>query len=184
MSAGQSSILAVPLDDNTRGEKYLDYCRLATDYPIGIFRSWTWIKMPTSLFIYPQPKGNLPLPLLSENQGIDDGNINLRGIEDFNDLKEYQAGDNLRHIVWKKASLGDVRVKTFQDLSGQECVLDFNNEKIRHLSAEDKLSQLCQWILQAEKQGIKYALILPNFRTDLSIGSSHKTRCLEALACY
>ncbi|PID66475.1 MAG: hypothetical protein CR975_02705 [Gammaproteobacteria bacterium] len=184
LSTGQGGVLKIPLDDTSRGRKSLDYCRLSSDYPVGIFRSWTWVFIPTTLLIYPQPKGDLPLPFLPQHQGIEEGQVDLHGAEDFNDLKSYQTGDNIRHIVWRKALLGDVRVKTFQDLAGQQCVLDFNDESLRYLDVEDKLSQLCRWVLLAEKQGTKYALRLPSWRTDFAIGAAHQARCLEALACY
>lgn len=182
--SGQRGVLEIPVDDNRRGRKQLDYFRLSTDYPIGIFRSWTWLHMPASLVIYPMPKGDLPLPFLPEHQGIDEGQVDLHGAEDFHDLKDYQAGDNIRHIVWKKLSRGHVRVKSFQDLAGQECILDFNDDALRSLSVEEKLSQLCQWVLRAEKQGTKYAVRLPTQHIDFGIGAAHQAHCLEALACY
>lgn len=177
-------IIHIPLDDCHRGRKNLGYLRLSSEYPIGIFRSWTWLYFDTSLLIYPLPKGDLPLPFLPEHQGIDEGQVDLQGAEDFNELKDYQPGDNLRHIVWKKLSQQKVRVKTFQDLAGQHCILNFNDPRLQTLSIEDKLSQLCQWVLDAEKIGTKYALYLPTKRMDFGIGSLHKSMCLEALACY
>lgn len=184
LASGQRGVIKVPLDDNQRGRKSMGYCRFSSDYPVGIFRSWTWVNMPAEILIYPLPKGDLPLPFLAEHQGIEEGQVDLHGAEDFNDLKAYQAGDNLRHIVWKKAALGDIRVKTFQDLAGQKCILDFQHEDLRRLNVEDKLSQLCQWVLSAEKQGTKYALHLPTLQTDFGLGTAHQSRCLEALACY
>lgn len=184
LQAQQRGVLEIPLDDNQRGKKTLDYFRLSTDYPVGIFHSWTWLFMPMDLLIYPLPKGDLPLPFLLEHRGIEEGQVDWQGAEDFNDLRDYQAGDNIRHIVWKKVSQGKVRVKTFQDLAGQECILDFHDQNLAHMNVEDRLSQLCQWVLLAEKQGTKYALHLPSQRIDFGIGIAHQTRCLGALACY
>lgn len=177
-------ICEVPLDDNSRGRKTLDYVRLSSDYPIGIFFAWTWLHFEAELLVYPQPVGDLPLPFLPEHRGIDEGQADLHGAEDFADLREYQAGDNIRHIVWKKLGTGQVRVKTFQDLAGQECILDFDDESLSQLSVESRLSQLCAWVLAAEKNGTKYALRLPTQRIDFGLGRHHRARCLEALACY
>lgn len=184
------AVLEIPLDDNSRGRKTLDYLHLSGEYPIGIFRAWTWVYFPAPLLIYPRPVGDLPLPFLPEHHGFDEGQVDWHGSEDFNDLRDYQPGDNLRHIAWKKATVGQVRVKTFQDLAGQECILDFNDETLAHLDTEARLSQLCQWVLAAESQGTKYALRLPgqslgqDFAQNFSQGQAHKTACLEALACY
>ncbi|MGY0398433.1 MAG: hypothetical protein ACWIPH_00530 [Ostreibacterium sp.] len=182
------AILEVPLNDNTRGRKNLGYLHLSSDYPIGVFRSWAWLYFDAQLIIYPCPIGDLSLPFLPEHKGFDEGQVDSHGFEDFNDLKDYQAGDNIRHIVWKKIGTGQgnhsIRVKRFQDLAGQECILDFDDKNLAHLQREERLSQLCQWILSADSLGIKYALRLPSQRIDFGIGSTHKNACLEALACF
>lgn len=177
-------VMEVPSEDTKRGRKTLGYLRLSGDYPIGIFRAWSWCYFAADLLIYPKPSGDLSLPFLPEHHGIDEGQVDLHGAEDFNDLRDYQPGDSLRHVVWRKVSLGQVRVKSFQDLAGQECVLDFNDERMGHLDTEARLSQLCRWVLDAEKLGTKYALRLPNRQIDFGLGSGHKATCLEALACY
>lgn len=179
-----NDILELPLDDTTRGIKTLQYVRLSSDYPIGLFRSWTWFYFTAEICIYPAPKGDLPLPFHPEHQGIDEGQVDLQGSEDFADLRDYRAGDNLRHIVWKKAALGQVSVKTFQALAGQECILDFNDTSLNSLNTEQRLSQLCAWVQSAEQQGTRYCLQLPNRHIDFGLGLSHRAKCLEALACY
>lgn len=185
---GQSqTTLSVPLDNNTRGQKNLGYCQLSTTYPIGIFRSWTWVHFDAPLMIYPKPQGDLPLPFSPEHLGFDEGQIDLNGSEDFSGLRDYQQGDNLRHIAWKKIaanSMDKPKVKVFQDLAGQECILDYHDPDLSHLSTEERLSQLCQWVLAADKIRTKYALYLPEKRIGLGVGEAHKTRCLEALACH
>ncbi len=182
--AGGHAVLEVPAHDNTRGRKNLGYLRLSGDYPMGIFRVWCWGYFDADLLIYPQPSGNLSLPFLAEHHGIDEGRVDLHGAEDFSDLRDYQAGDNLRHVDWRKVSQGQVRVKCFQDLAGQECILDFADKRMTQLATEERLSQLCRWVLDAEKLGTKYALRLPNRRIDFGLGTGHKSKCLEALACY
>ncbi len=174
----------VPIDDVTRGRKILDYVRFSADYPLGIFSSWTWLRFDASTLIYPQPKGDLPLPFLPSHHSFDEGKADLHGSEDFHDLRDYQAGDNLRHVLWKKMTNGQVRVKTFRDLAGQQCILDFDDENLARLGTEARLSQLCAWVLQAEKSGTRYTLQLPSQRIEAGIGIQHQARCLEALACF
>lgn len=174
----------LPLHDTTRGQKTLDYVRLSADYPLGVFASWTWLHFTAKVLIYPQPAGDLPLPFLPAQQRFDEGVADLQGSEDFHDLRDYQAGDNLRHVMWKKMVGGQVRVKTFRDLAGQHCILDFNDTKLASLDTEARLSQLCAWVLAAENSGTRYALHLPTQRIESGIGAQHRAYCLEALACY
>lgn len=184
LSPHQHAECKVPLHDSTRGLKTLDYVRLSTDYPIGIFASWTWLYFDSCVLIYPHPDGDLPLPFLPEHHSFDQGVADLHGSEDFHDLRDYQAGDNLRHVMWKKMVNGQVRVKTFKDLAGQQCILDFNASQLAALDTEARLSQLCAWVLAAENSGTRYALRLPNRRIESGLGNHHRATCLEALACY
>lgn len=176
----------VPANDTVRGRKNLEYVRLSADYPIGIFASWTWLYFDIPLLIYPRPEGELPLPFLPAHHSFDEGEADLHGSEDFHDLRDYQTGDNLRHVQWKKMNhgTGQVRVKTFRDLAGQQCILDFNDAQLQSLDTEERLSQLCAWVLAAESSGTRYALHLPNRRIDSGIGNHHQAICLEALACF
>lgn len=184
LNAQSQEILHLPIDDVSRGIKTLEYVKLSSDYPIGLCRSWTWFYFESAICIYPAPRGDLALPFHPEHHGIDEGQVDLQGAEDFATLRDYRAGDNLRHIVWKKAALGQVSVKTFQALAGQECILDFNDPTLGGLDTEQRLSQLCSWVLAAERQGTRYRLQLPNRRIDFGIGQQHRANCLEALACY
>lgn len=184
MNAKHHAIIRVPLDDTCRGVKKLTYVRLSSDYPMGIFRAWTWFYFDASVLIYPAPLGALPLPFRAEHVGVDEGQVDWQGTEDFADLRTYRPGDNLRHIVWKKAALGQVSVKTFQSLAGQECVLDFYDNCLLGMDTESRLSQLCAWVLLAEQQATRYRLQLPNQHIDFGLGHVHRRRCLEALACY
>lgn len=184
IAAQQQATINVPLDEKSRGVKSLDYVRLSSDYPIGLFRSWMWFYFEASILIYPAPVGHLPLPFRPEQRGVDDGQADVLGSEDFADLRAYRPGDNLRHIVWKKAALGQVSVKTFKAVAGQECVLDFHDSLLAEMDVEARLSQLCAWVLLAEQKNTRYRLQLPNQRIDFGLGQAHLTRCLEALACY
>lgn len=182
--AKEHAIIEIPSDDTDRGVKTLSYVRVGTDYPVGVFQSWTWLYFSQEMLIYPQPYGDLPLPALPRHHGDNEENSDARGAQDFADVREYQAGDNLRHVLWKRMINDKVRVKTFHDQSSMECILDFNDVALTHLGVEARLSQLCAWVLQAERQGIPYALRLPYQRVTLGLGTKHQSACLEALACF
>lgn len=174
----------VPVHELARGRKTLSYVQISTEYPIGIFRSWSWLRFDAQLLIYPSPDGHLPLPFLPEHHGFDEGVAYLDGAEDFHDLRDYQAGDNLKNVLWRKLINNEVRVKTFKDFSGQQCILDFDDPHMAELETEARLSQLCAWVLYADEKHIPFALHLPNKRIAMGVGRAHRDRCLEALACY
>ena len=47
-----------------------------------------------------------------------------------------------------------------------------------------RLSQLCQWVLQAHAAGHSYALELPGVYRAFGQGREHRDDCLRALALY
>ena len=50
--------------------------------------------------------------------------------------------------------------------------------------AEDRLSQLAKWIVEAEAQGLSYALRLPDAFFDFGHGREQRETCLRALALF
>ena len=51
-----------------------------------------------------------------------------------------------------------------------------------HPGTEHKLSRLCAWVVNADKQNVDYGLRLPGLEIKPGRGEAHKKRCLEALA--
>lgn len=185
LSPKTMGVIQIPLDTPERGLHTLGYVRLCSDYPVGIFRSWSWFYFQTKVLVYPAPVGDLPLPFQAQHSGQVTGQGARQGHEDFADLRTYHPGDSIRQITWKKAALGQINVKTYQSpLAEQQCCLDFDDERLLAKETEQRLSQLCIWVLQAERLGIRYCLKLPGQQIDFDLGLAQRTRCLEALACY
>jgi uncharacterized protein (DUF58 family) len=94
----------------------------------------------------------------------------------------------MKLVVWKKAvnalttdgTGGTLVVRDTQQAQRHELWLDFMQAGA--LGAEQKLSRLCAWILQADKLGLNYGLRLPGLEIKPSSGEAHKRQCLEALA--
>ena len=51
-------------------------------------------------------------------------------------------------------------------------------------SVEERLSQLCRWVLDAEQSGFSYGLRLPSNRLNPDYGETHRAHCLKALALF
>jgi hypothetical protein len=72
--------------------------------------------------------------------------------------------------------------KQFSDGETREQWLDW--EDLQGLDSEERLSQLCRWVIDADAAGCRYGLRLPGTRFDIGLGTDHKHRCLEALALF
>ena len=49
---------------------------------------------------------------------------------------------------------------------------------------EERLSQLCRWVLDADSRGYRYALSLPGLEIPGDSGEAQRAHCLEALALF
>ena len=77
----------------------------------------------------------------------------------------------------------DILVKRFSGSGSQQLRLHWDDT--RQLGdIESRLSQICRWVLEAERYGLRYSLTLPGMELPLDGGPEHRHRCLEALALY
>ena len=177
----QRVLLPKPAEE--RGMLPLGRIRLSTCFPLGLFIAWSNITVNQYCTIYPKPSGIFRLPFLPR-----DDVIGLHGIQsgsdDFAGLKPYHPGDSIRSIAWKiLARDQELLVKKFTGNETKELALRWDN--LLHLkSFEERLSQLCRWVIEAEKQGIPYSLELPGKCTVTGLGHAHQCLCLEALAKF
>lgn len=156
---------------------------LTSTFPLGLFRVWSPLRFDVKVLVYPKPSAlELPLPAPQAGDNADGGR--RRGNEDFAGVKDYTAGDSIKHIHWKAYAKGQgLFSKQFDgEDSGSELWLDFDSAPGGDL--EQRLSQLCRWLIDAEKAGLRYGLTLPGARLLPANGAPHLQACLEALALY
>ena len=173
----------LPVDTEHRGELALGRVRIATSFPLGLFRAWTNFPGNQSGVIYPRPAGPLPLPQPADFQGEDTVG-QMSGTEDFVGFRNYHPGDPIRSIDWKAVARGqELLIKRFSGSGSRQ--LDLNWDYTRALGdIENRLSQLSRWVVDAERQGMRYRLSLPGAELPLDHGPDHQHRCLLALARF
>lgn len=163
-----------------RGALKLDLLHLETRYPLGLFRSWTYIASTAECIVYPAPLALRPLPLgVAGNTG--ERSRILPGGEDFLGLRNYHFGDSPRHIHWPTVARGqNMQTKQFGQMDSKEVWLDWN--MLPDLPIETRLGVLCQWVIDAHDKDLHYGLRLPSGELPLGTGDLHRRRCLQALA--
>lgn len=166
----------VPFSSLKRGEVSLPRLILQSRFPVGLFRAWKAYKKTPTVLVYPARKGDPRFPMSSSAA---DGIQNL-GL--FRDHRIYQSSDPVRRIDWRaSARRQDLLVKNFEE--GEKPSLQFHWDQTASLkNFEDRLSQLCLWIDEAEKQGHEYSLEFGSFKTAFSKGPAQHKKCLEILA--
>jgi len=170
----------VALPTTTRGRVRLPRLVLRSRWPLALFRTWSWLAPRVEGLAYPAPVDHgRPFPAVGTGAGR--GRPARGGDEDFAGLREYQPGDPPRRIAWKAlARTDELRVKNFEGEPAGDIWLAW--ETVETLPLEARFEQLCCWILQADADGRRYGLRLPDTQIMPGSGPAHCRTCLEALA--
>lgn len=192
-----------------RGHYRVTRLGLKTRFPIGLFEAWMFHDIEADFYIYPEAKGDRPLPiasLLPEDSHRSTG----AGGDDFHSHRNYQKGDSQRRIDWRALAKGrPLLIKNFSAGDPKALELSWHllsvsspspsttpsagardsNQKTDPVSTrapeiEDRLSQLTQWIIKAQTQGLAFSLSLPNQKIEIGHDWAHHRKCLEELARY
>ncbi|WP_444915964.1 DUF58 domain-containing protein [Microbulbifer sp. TRSA007] len=178
----KSADICISMPVVKRGRVQAPRLRVESRFPLGLFRCWSRIDLDVEFLVYPRPISAGPLPLGETVAEGEFGEVK-RGGDDFAALKPYQAGDSLRHVAWKQYAAGrDLYSKDYERKTDTRLWLDWGLLDGRDI--EMRLSNLCDWTLQAEKQGIAYGLCLPGISIEPSLGPEHQQQVLQALALY
>ncbi len=184
-SLGAAEIVhgSVTLAAPQRGWLALQRVRITSIFPLGILRAWAYFDGNARCLVYPRPEGVLPLLLRgasSEEFRAGKGH----GNDDFAGFRQYRPGDPIGAIAWKSFARADtLLVKRFTS-GAVPCIRLRWNDCAALGGAEARLSQLTQWVLEAERRGLQYGLEIPQQRLEPSSGAVHCHHCLQTLALY
>ncbi len=182
VGAGQEIKVKMPITPEQRGEYKLRRFAIATRMPVGIFNAWSWQTLKTSLWVYPKPIPNHPAPFSQSGDEGESAPISSSG-EEFSSLRDYSQGDSVKHIAWKQqARHQKLLTKEFNESTSGSISLSW--DYYADVEAETKLSFLCYWVLEADKQNMAFSLSLPDEFIATSSGEKHTQKCLLALAKF
>lgn len=179
---GASDEAHVDVVTTHRGRLAAPMIALATRYPGGLVKAWSWLQPTVTAIVYPAPEQQAPppqaAPALAESWN------SLLGDEEYVGVREYQPGDALHRIDWRAIARG-LPAQTKQFAEGQADELWFDWDSLSGLDTERRLARLCRWIIDAERGGSqRYGLRLPQRSYGPDRGAAHYHRCLRALALH
>lgn len=174
------AVVRMPVE--RRGVIRMERFELRTRYPFGWFRAWTYAQTPLVVFVAPLPRGDRPLPSGAGAAGAQ-AHAEARGDEDFSGLRAYEAGVPLKHMAWKVLARGGApAVRSYTGLAAQPEWLDWTS--LDRLAPEERLSQLCRWVLDCDAAQRPFGLRIPGAEITPARGPAHRTACLRALAAF
>lgn len=182
-AAGQTSTtIQIPMMATRRGRMKCGRLEIFSEYPVGLFHAWSYVDFAMPCLVYPKPDagaGALPLDMRARGEG----NVPVRGDEEFQSLRAYRAGDTPRQIAWKALARGQgLLVKEFGATASADLWLDY--DALQGLPMEVRLGRLTWWVIEAERTQIPYGLKLSAQTIRPSMGQKHRDACLQALALY
>ena len=174
---------SVELDVPTarRGPRALGRLTLSSDWPLGLWRAWSYVHVPLRGLVWPAPESDAP-PLPTGGRGDGDGARASAASGDVAGLRAYEPGDAPSRVAWKSAARGTgLRVRLFDDRGASAEVL-LSLEATNAHGTEARLSRLVAWVLEAERRGADYALELPGLALGPDRGAARRRVALDALA--
>jgi uncharacterized protein (DUF58 family) len=180
--AAGSALAAVAAGASRRGRVRLERCTVATRHPLGLFRAWAVLHPAYETVAWPAPaaRGRTPPGVEVDTGGAQD---HARGEHDFAGLRPFQPGDSLRRIAWKTYARGlGLHAKQYAGTDVVAHVFDWNS--LPDLGTEERLAQLCRWVLDAHESGEAFGLRLPGLEIAPNVGAGQRERCLNALALH
>lgn len=186
LEANQHSSYDLKFPTLQRGYLNCEQTTLTSHYPIGVFFCWTRrYDSQQRCLVYPQPLDLMPLPADGSNTGKQVATPNIQiGAEDFAGMKNYQPGDRVRDIHWPSLAKSN-KLISVQHESQNSSSVNLSWFTLPHsMGVENRLSQLCYWIVMAEQQGLRYQLEMPSHIIEYDSGLSHYHECLSVLALW
>ncbi|MFP4244283.1 MAG: DUF58 domain-containing protein [Ectothiorhodospira sp.] len=156
--------------------------RLHSCYPLGLFRTWSWLHLEDTVLVYPRP---LPVEATdgSGESDREEARTTRQAGGEFTGLRGYVPGDSPRRVDWKAlARTGNLYVKEFHELRGGRIWLDW--DALPAGDVETRLSMLCHLVLRAHGTDRDFGLRLPGIEVPPGRGEAHRRRCLEHLARF
>lgn len=180
LSGGEQGELLLERRTVNRGTITLAAAHLGSCFPLGIFEAKMMTRELPACLVYPRPAGEQPLP---EHTSGRQAHLQSES-GTYTDMRRYSAGDPLSRISWKAfARFDELYTKEFDGAKGQPA-LWLRWDDVQVGGVEQKLSQLCRWVLEAHGRNREYGLELPGTTIDPSGEESHLRLCLETLALY
>ncbi len=180
--AGGETRIQIHQAASKRGWLALGRLTLASRFPLGLFRAWSYIDTGQRCLIYPAPAEHPP-----RFSGADASNGEQPrpspGEDDFSGHRDYHPGDPIKHIDWKiLARERGLMIREFSDDRHKSRTYDF--DALPGLDTEQRLRLLCRAVLDADAAGLRWGLRLPGEEIGVASGAAHRARCLHALALF
>ena len=156
-----------------------------TTFPLGLMVAWSSLDMDTQIIAYPKPiEGNATSDGASQHENNTEEIASVHnGQEEFAGLRDYEAGDPIKHIAWRSLARGQsLATKLYDDYASEQLWLDW--QAYSGIDREGRLSRMCERALTLSQGNVMFGLALPNQKIMPAQGEQHLENVLKALALF
>lgn len=181
IAALDETMIKLSLPTTRRGWLKVPRLGFSTEFPVSFFHVWAYAETDSQCVVYPTPSAQ-SLVIPSAHESGASGNLrNPQGDDDFAGHRSYQFGDSPKRVDWKASSREQgLLTKQFQGEAISTLWLDW--EATKGDNAEQRISQLTRWVVDAENNRLQYGLRIPGTQISPNAGDAHYHQCLTALA--
>ncbi|OHC69424.1 MAG: hypothetical protein A3H93_10495 [Rhodocyclales bacterium RIFCSPLOWO2_02_FULL_63_24] len=179
-----STVTSVKVLAKKRGWLPMPRLTIETTWPLGLVRAWSYAVPDLNCLVYPAPAAKAP-PLPWSGESARGSARDGRGADDFSGLRSHQVADPPRHIAWKAVARqdGPLLTKLFSGAAAQQLWLDWGALSDA-IDAEQRLSILARWMIDADAAGLAWGLRLPAVQLAPDNGPAQLSAGLRALALH
>jgi uncharacterized protein (DUF58 family) len=182
-------VLQLRLPAAQRGLRALPRLVVATRFPLGFFRAWSYWRPAAQVWVYPRAEAQPPAFPAQAEAGSGEAASTRQSTQgtDFSGVRSYRRGDSLKQILWRKSALAldqglPLWVRETEAPLARDLWLDWRDTPGRDIEA--RLSRLTAWVLAAERLGQPYGLRLGSRELAPALGAPHRQACLQLLAGF
>ncbi|AMW79262.1 hypothetical protein AMD27_10400 [Acinetobacter sp. TGL-Y2] len=167
--------LTVEMLAERRGLFSLPNIQIYSTYPFGLVRAWSYFYLKSELWIAPKAA-------YFQNEYQSAADTGLPDMDEYKELRSFQAGDALQWVSWKQAARGQgLYVKQFEDQQDLN-VIHIEYAKMPSTEHEEKLSLMMGLVEQCEQQQAQYTLSIENLKIEQGNGRLHMHQAQLLLA--
>jgi uncharacterized protein (DUF58 family) len=126
----------------------------------------------------------LPCPIAHRalNDYLSQANSQDKEPEDIAGFREYQPGDDYRHIDWSATARAGKIISRQWEGNQVSAVFWLNWNDLSSLSVRERQETLTAWILTLFERGHDWGLQLPSIKFNPDSTWQHRSHCLQAIA--
>ncbi len=180
---------AIILSPMTRGYHEVPLIYISADFPLGLFKAFSYLQPNITILVYPRPMSceYLLTKQTKCNHSVDvtdDQHYTsslARGYDEISGLKPYQMGDSLHLIDWRQvAKKRGLLVKDFS--ADQNVAVFLTTNSIRAKEYEEQIRQLTYAVIDLTLRDMRFGFEFNNFYAKVDSGKDHKQKILTYLA--